>query len=399
MEVIRSYKLKLKPNKNQLEKLNNYFYEAKCLYNYVLSQENVFKFNTKIKNITKLDKNKSIINIELTNLGSKLRQNIVHRLQDNIKNLSKSKKKGNKVGKLKYRSEINCIDLDNQCFKLVNNKLQIPGFSKSKIKLRGLNQLKNILKTRNAHLVKQNNNFYILICCSKEKQFHIKTNKQIGIDMGIKDNIILSNGEKLNCSIGESEQIKKLQRKISKSKKGSKNRKKLCLKLQKANTKVVNKKKEFVNQLVHKLDINYDLIVWQDELISKWKKSKLRGFGRKIQHSCLGMFKSKLQQHLKEEPNRYIQLDSKYPTTQLCPVCGSLNKHSLDKRIYKCDCGYSQDRDIHSAKNMLVFAKNHLNFKIGQELPEFKLVEKKINFSKKSLEINQASKKQEDNFL
>lgn len=216
--------------------------------------------------------------------------------------------------------------------------------------------------------------------------------------MGIKDNIILSNGEKLNCSIGESERIKKLQKKLARSKKGSKNRKKLCLKLQKANSKITNKKKEFINQLVHKLDVNYDLIVWQNELISKWKKSKLRGFGRKIQYSCLGMFKSKLQQHLKEEPNRYIQLDSKYPTTQLCPVCGSLNKHSLDKRIYKCNCGYSQDRDIHSAKNMLVFTKFHLNLYIGQELPEFKLVEKKINFSKKSLEINQASKKQEDIF-
>lgn len=399
MKVIRSYKLKLKPNKNQLEKLNNYFYEAKCLYNYVLSQEDVFKFDTKIKNITKLDKNKNKVEVILNNLPAKLRQNIVHRLQDNIKNLSKSKKKGNKVGKLKYRSEINCVDLDNQCFKLVNNKLQILGFSKSKIKLRGLNQLKNILKTRNAWLIKEANNYYISICCNIEVQSHIKTNKQIGIDMGIKDNIILSNGDKLNYSIGESERIKKLQRKISKSKKGSKNRKKLCLKLQKANTKVVNKKKEFVNQLVHKLDINYDLIVWQDELISKWKKSKLRGFGRKIQHSCLGMFKSKLQQHLKEEPNRYIQLDSKYPTTQLCPSCGCLNNIFLVDRIYKCDCGYNQDRDIHSAKNMLVFAKNHLYLKIGQELPELKLVEKKINFSKKSLEINQASKKQENIFL
>ena len=93
MIVIRSYKLKLKPNKEQLQKLNNYFYEAKCLYNYVLSTEDVFKFDTKTKYITKFDKDKNIIEVVLNNLSAKLRQHVVYRLQDNIKNLSKSKKK------------------------------------------------------------------------------------------------------------------------------------------------------------------------------------------------------------------------------------------------------------------------------------------------------------------
>jgi transposase len=252
MIKIRSYKLKLKPNKQQFQKLNNYFYEAKCLYNYVLSQENVFKFDTKTKNITTLDKDKNIIEVELTNLGSKLRQNIVHRLQDNIRNLSKSKKKGNKIGKLKYKSEINCIDLDNQCFKIINNKIQLR--KDLKIKLRGLRQLGNAIKTRNAWLIKECNNYYISICCDVEVEEHIKTNKQIGIDMGIKDNVTLSNGEKLNLSIGESEQIKRLQKKLVRSQKGSKNRYKVKLDLQKAYKKITNKKKDFVNKLVHRLD-------------------------------------------------------------------------------------------------------------------------------------------------
>lgn len=362
---IRSYKLKLKPNKQQLQKLNNYFYEAKCLYNYVLSQEDIFKFDTKVKNITKLDKDRNKVEIILNNLPAKLRQNIVHRLQDNIKNLSKSKKKGNKIGKLKYKSEINCIDLDNQCFKIVVNKLRIPGFLKSKIKLKGLNQLKNTIKTRNAWLLKEANNYYISICCDVEVEEHIKTNKRIGIDMGIKDNVILSNGEKLNCSIGESEQIKRLQTKLAKSQKGSKNRYKIKLKLQKAYRKITNQKKDFVNKVVYRLDKEFDLIVWQDELISKWHKG---WFGKQVQYSCLGMFKQKLEQRMKEEPNRFIELDSKYPTTKLCPSCGCLNNISLADRIYKCNCGYTEDRDIHSAKNMIL---------LGQELTEFKLVENK----------------------
>lgn len=396
MIKIRSYKLKLKPNKQQLQKLNNYFYEAKCLYNYVLSQEDIFKFDTKIKNITKLDKDRNKIEVILNNLPAKLRQNIVHRLQDNIKNLSKSKKKGNKVGRLKFKSEINCIDLDNQCFKIIINKLQILGFSKSKIKLRGLNQIKDIIKTRNAWLLKEANNYYISICCDVEVKSHIKTNKYIGIDMGIKDNITLSNGEKLNLSIGESERIKRLQKKLAKSKKGSKNRCKVKLNLQKAYRKITNKKKDFVNKLVHRLDQEFDLIVWQNELIGKWHKD---WFGKQVQHSCLGMLKQKLEQRMKEEPDRFIELDSKYPTTKLCPSCSRLNNISLADRIYKCDCGYTKDRDIHSAKNMLIFAKNHLNLKIGQELTEFKLVENKTSTSKKFLEASYDSMKQEDIFI
>lgn len=384
---IRSYKLKLKPNKQQLQKLNNYFYEAKCLYNYVLSQEDVFKFDTKVKNITKLDKDRNKVEIILNNLPAKLRQNIVHRLQDNIKNLSKSKKKGNKIGKLKYKSEINCIDLDNQCFKIVVNKLQIPGFLKSKIKLKGLNQLKNTIKTRNAWLLKEANNYYISICCDVEVKSHIKTNKHVGIDMGIKDNITLSNEEKLNCSIGESEHIKRLQKKLARSQKGSKNRYKIKLKLQKAYRKITNQKKDFVNKLVYRLDREFDLIVWQNELISKWHRG---WFGKQVQYSCLGMFKQKLEQRMKEEPNRFIELDSKYPTTKLCPSCGCLNNISLSDRIYKCDCGYTEDRDIHSAKNMIL---------LGQELTEFKLVENKTSTSKKFLEASYDSKKQEDVFI
>ena len=394
MLVKRSYRLKIKPSKAQLRKLNNYFYEAKCLYNYALSTEDVFKFDTKVKDITKLDKDGNKIAVKLSNLPAKLRQNVIYNLQDNIKNLSKAKKKGIKVGRLKYKSEIGCIDLDNQCFKLVGNKLKLAGMSKEAIKLRGLKQLGTALKTHNAWLIKEANGFYISICCSKEVN-HINTNKVVGIDMGIKDNIVLSTGEKYTCSIGESERTKRLQKKIAKSKKGSKNRSKLCLQLRKANTKTCNKKQEFVNQLVHRLDVQFDKIVWQDELISKWKKARLRGFGSKIQHSCLGVFKRKLQQHMLEEPERFIQLDSKYATTQLCPNCGSLNKHALDKRVYTCSCGYTADRDIHSANNMLVFASKFFNIKLPSERRDVKPVEKKSSAKRLYTLVTMSSAKQE----
>jgi len=62
----------------------------------------------------------------------------------------------------------------------------------------------------------------------------------------------------------------------------------------------------------------------------------------------MGLVKAKLKQL-----PQTIVLDKWIPTTKLCPKCHKKQNMSLDKRIYKCSCGYSEDRDIHSAKNML----------------------------------------------
>ena len=67
-----------------------------------------------------------------------------------------------------------------------------------------------------------------------------------------------------------------------------------------------------------------------------------------MQHSCLGLVKAKL----KALPQTIV-LDKWIPTTKWCPNCGQKHDVSLDERTYVCECGYSEDRDVHSAKNML----------------------------------------------
>ena len=101
----------------------------------------------------------------------------------------------------------------------------------------------------------------------------------------------------------------------------------------------------------------YDRIYIQDEQIANWHKGL---FGKQIQHSCLGIVKAKL----KLLPQTVV-LDKWIPTTKLCPKCGTVNQHiTLADRTVVCGCGYQEDRDIHSAKNMIFIAKscfeNHL---------------------------------------
>ena len=109
-------------------------------------------------------------------------------------------------------------------------------------------------------------------------------------------------------------------------------------------------------------------------------------FGKQVQHSCMGLVKAKL----KLLPQTVV-LDRMIPTTKLCNTCGKLNSLSLDQRVYTCECGYKEDRDIHAAKNMLaiknkVFQK--FNFVPTEHreitLTEFKAAAEDANIQSKS---------------
>lgn len=116
-----------------------------------------------------------------------------------------------------------------------------------------------------------------------------------------------------------------------------------------------NKKSDVVNKLNSVLKRNY-LICFQDELLNSWKRKKSKqkfSFGKQVQHGILGRVKSSL----KKNPSNKM-LECSVPTTQTCPECGCLTKHSLDKRQYHCEhCGYeNSDRDIHSANMMVLLS-------------------------------------------
>lgn len=157
MIVTRTYTIKLKPNSSQRKQLHQYFYEAKILYNYLLNCSNIFAVTScKIKHPWKYDRDKNKVKVELNSLPSKLKQNVHRQILDSIKSLSISKKKGYTVGKLKFKSEIKTIELDNQCYSIEDlNHVKIVGFGRKKIRARGIHQFSNVIKFRNAKLMKK----------------------------------------------------------------------------------------------------------------------------------------------------------------------------------------------------------------------------------------------------
>lgn len=347
------YELKIdtsKINKKDLSKLKFLFVQCKWLYNYLLNDDiDIFKFDTKTKDIFIYDKDKNKVNKTL-DIPSKISQAIHIQLKQNIKNLKQRKEKGYKIGKLKFKSEYNSIDLSQygNTHAIKDNKFRICGFKKL-FKVRGLQQIKPEYELANAKLIQKPSGYYIKLTCFENltSKRIFKPIKEVGLDLGIKTHITTSDNEKINITIEESERLKGLQKKLARQNKSSNNRYKTIQKIRKEYERLSNKKKDKCNKLVNYLCTNYSTIYMQDEMISAWHKGL---FGKQVQHTCLGQLKSKLSKQ-----NNVQIIDKSYPTTKLCYNCGTLHKEiTLKDREFICpSCNFKQDRDLKAAKTIL----------------------------------------------
>ena len=355
----RVFSVKVQENKlskAKLEKLYRCFLEAKWLYNAVLSSVGDFPRNG-IKTVQVKVKD-SFEEREIKFLSAQMKQDVVDDVKQNIFNLSKAKKAGHKVGRLQHKHECNEINLKQfgKTYKIKScNKISVQNIGV--LTVSGLEQINlDEVEFANAKLIKKPSGFYIHLTVYAKKQPQPETSKEVlGLDMGIKDQLTFSNGVKVNFYLEESEQLKGLMRKLSRQVKGSNQYKQTISRIKRIFEHMDNKKNDVVNKLNHMLKQNY-IICFQDELLNSWKRKKSKhkfSFGRKVQHGILGRVKA----NLKKNSNN-IMLDSSTPTTQTCPVCGCLTKHSLDKRKYHCNhCGFENpDRDIHSANMMVLLS-------------------------------------------
>lgn len=370
------YKIKIDESsltKIQKEQLKMIFVEGKWIVNDCLSwtkENNENKpWNYKIGKIIKhLNKDKEVIESELKYISSQMKQSVISEIVSNIRTLSSLKKNDSKIGALKFRSELKEINLKqyNNTYKILSkNKIQIQNI-KGSIRVNGLKQFIDTpnIEYANAKILNTPNGYYVAITTYVTKyKNNAKINDTIGIDFGCSTSFTLSNGEKINCSIEESDRLKKLQKSLKRKEKSSNNRAKTIAKIKKEYQHLTNKKNDIANKIVSKLN-DYKEIIIQDEQLQNWHKSN---HGKAIQHSVLGRVKSKL---LKNDNTKII---SKWlPSTKLCINCGKIHDEMTVKdRIFICQCGVKQDRDIHAANNIIWLYKN----KVGEGLTKLTRVE------------------------
>lgn len=363
-QICKVFELKLHPNTAQTTFLDSIFLEAKYLFNHIIASDDPFNYVIK-KTITRqiyIDNTSQLVDHTFQYLGSQLQQSILLRIQANIKTLSSLKKKGHKVGAIDFCKEITSIPLKQfgKTYKIQKDKItntkkisiqKIPGL----LKVYGLHQLysnKHNLKydLANATLIKKPSGYYLHITCF-ENIVQANCNKSpklepIGIDMGIKNPLTLSNGIKFEkVSVPETKRLKRYQKKLSRQVKRSKNYIKSIKIIRIEYEKIGNKKNDISNKIMNKL-LNHEKVYIQDENLSGWKIK----FGKVIHHSILGRLKAKLI----TKPNVYV-VDRYIATTKTCLICDKINNIDLKQRTYRCSCGYEADRDIHAAKNVMRF--------------------------------------------
>lgn len=308
----------------------------------------------------------SIENREIIWLGSQMRQAAVAQLQRDLKALTASKVRGRKVGKLRFSREVNSIDLQQAGvtysldFERSRARIQnIPG----RLPIRGLKQLgAEGVEFANAKLVQRADGYHLLVTTYEPRSEKLRGNEEVGVDFGVKTSFTLSDGSKIVAVVEEGERLRRLQRKLSRQVKGSNGHSKTRALIRREHLRLGYRRDELANQFVASL-AKRGIVYFQDELISSWKRRGSGSHGsRKIQHGILGRVKTRLG----KLPD-VVMLPSWVATTAWCPACGRRSPQELSKRSYSCACGYSVDRDIHAAQNMVILGKRYQALTSGTE--------------------------------
>lgn len=304
-------------------------------------------------------------------------------LERAFKNWYKSLKKGGNLGFPKFKRKTHAGKYHNtsmpntpdRLFK--DNRIFIPVIKWVRFRNYKNLDLSKIKKIRNLTIKRTNTGkYFVSVCCDVEVQEYAHTGNCVGLDLGIKDLIITSSGEKFEnrkfLKQGENK-IVRLQRVLSKRKKGSKNRDKARLKLAIAYEKLGNKRKDYLHKLTTRLVRENDVICIEDLNVSGMLKN--HSLAKSVGDCSFSMIRSMLSYKCDWYGRKFIVIDRWCPTSKRCSHCGHvMPTMGLNVREWVCPkCNTYHDRDINAAKNILDEGLKLLD--IGQGLPECKPVE------------------------
>lgn len=220
---------------------------------------------------------------------------------------------------------------------------------------------------RSATLSKTKSGNFFLSILIEMKDTELKkfehTNKQVGIDLGVKDFVITSDGEVFENKHffkKEEKQIKKLQRQLSKKVKGSNNRKKAQIRIAKLFGRITNKKDAYIHYVANELLSYFDTIFMEDLNVQGMLRN--HHLAKAIQEVDFYKFKETLVNKALVNDKQVVFIDRFYPSSKTCSVCGYKKRDlRLSDREWACPkCGTKHDRDINAAVNILLYGQRML---------------------------------------
>ena len=386
--MIRTIRVMLIPNNKQKTKLFQYANTARFAYNWALGREKE-NYKNGGKFISDKDLRKEFTQLKKTNEYSWLNEISNNVTKQAIKDACDAYKKFfegySKFPKFKSKKySVPSFYQDNVKIKFTNTYVKIEGFATSKkknkqklnwVRLAEHNRIPTDCKYTNPRIKYDGLNWYITVGIEYKDYTTLPSNDGIGIDLGIKDLAICSDGN-LYKNINKTQKVKKsekqkrrLQRSISRSyeknKKGdsyckTKNvikKEKLLLKLNRRLTNICHNYLHKVTSEIVKREPSF--IVLEDLNVSGIMKN--RHLSKAVQQQKLYKFRRQIEYKAKWNNISVIIADRYFPSSKLCNCCGAIKKDlKLSDRIYKCECGNEINRDYQASLNLKQYGKNIL---------------------------------------
>lgn len=359
--MLKGYKYRIFPNEDQKDQLQRFFGVNRLVYNLGLEAKTVAYASNK-KSISKYDLINQLPELKdefdyIKECPSQVLQNSIINLDTAYQNFFKGKGQFPKFKNKFSKQSITFPQRFEILFK--DNILKLPKLKEVAIdyhrKFKGIAKRVTLTKT-------ETGKYFVSILVDtqteKPKQKPIKHETSVGVDFGIKDLAITSDGvvyKNKNFFKSQQKRLRVEQRSLARKKKGSINREKQRIKVALLQEKIRNQRTDYLHKISTELVNKYDTIVLEDLAVSNMVKN--HKLAKAISEMGWRQLRTMLEYKTDWQGKNLVVIGRFQPSSKICSNCGNHNKVlKLSDRTYNCDkCGNSIDRDLNAAYNIKNF--------------------------------------------